>query len=176
MRHFGHLESEYLGRPSYRATSNGFLSVCAAAIAIAGCAGSQPKFVKPIAVLPENYRSQFQSEDLASCPKRLLPLSSSVAIIVAQAFSNNQDLESAAARVDQANARLRLRQLENRPSINASAGASLERTTTGATSTGALLGKLFPDLAKEIGIPETATHPLFNTRLALTDFEIDLWG
>lgn len=176
MRHSGRFESKSSRCRPYRATGRGFLSVCGAVIAVAGCAGPQPKFVKPDTVLPENYRSQFQSEELASCPKRLLPLSPSAMSIVAQAFSNNRDLASAAARIDQASARLRLRQLENRPGIDASAGASLERTTTGATSTGALLEKLFPDLAEQIGIPETTTYPLFDTRLALTDFEIDLWG
>jgi outer membrane protein, multidrug efflux system len=153
-----------------------FLTLCAAAAIVSGCAGPKREFAKPNIVLPENYRSTPNSGEAAPCPARSLPLPASAARIVAQVFSNNQDLASAAARIDQAGARLRLRQLENRPAINAGASASLERATTGATSTGALLEKLFPDLADEIGIPETASYPLFDTHLVLTDFEIDLWG
>jgi outer membrane protein, multidrug efflux system len=163
-------------RSRHWSACKGILSVCAAATVVSGCAGPNRDFTKPDVALPENYRTLPKSDDLASCPKRVLPLSTSVARIVAQAFSNNPDLASAAARIDQESERLRLRQLENRPGINAGVNTSLERATTGATATGALLEKLFPDLADEIGIPETASYPLFDARLTLTDFEIDLWG
>ena len=145
---------------------------------IGGCTTGKSRDGPPASALPPSYDTSLQPEGAIPrdgiCWRHLV--TDDIARSVTQALAQSDDIAVASARLDQAEVLLRQRLQQNRPGVETTAGTSINRTTTGATAAGALLERLFPEISKDIGIPNTASYPLYETRLTMTEFEVDLWG
>ena len=147
---------------------------------LSACSVSSPTTEMPLTALPKSFSEQLGPEGVALvdriCWRDFLPTKSAIEPMVQRAIKHNRDLAIAAARIDEARALLRQRRAENGLNIETSFEATFNRTTSGATAAGALLEKLFPEVSGDIGLPSTATFPLFQSTLAISGFELDLWG
>ncbi|WP_294332947.1 TolC family protein [uncultured Sphingomonas sp.] len=171
--------SRYRALPSER--QKWFAGVRLAApflLLLSGCTIGKSSDKLRAGALPPSYDTDLQPEGQiprnAICWRHLV--TDDIARSVTQALAHSDDVAVASARLDQAEGLLRQRLQQNRPGLETTAGTSINRTTTGATAAGALLERLYPEISKDIGIPNTASYPLYETRLTMTEFEVDLWG
>ncbi|WCM26241.1 efflux transporter outer membrane subunit [Sphingomonas sp. QA11] len=147
---------------------------------VCACGVSPPSTVMPPTSLPSSFPGELSPEGNISagrlCWRDFLPADLTIGPLVERAIDHNRDLAIATARIDEARALLRQRRIENGLNVQSNVEATINRTTSGATAAGALLEKLFPEVSEGIGLPNTATYPLYRSTLAISSFELDLWG
>jgi outer membrane protein, multidrug efflux system len=147
---------------------------------LSACSVSSPSTEMPPTALPKSFPEELEPEGIAIadriCWRDFVPTELAIEPLVQRAIEHNRDLAIASARIDEARALLRQRRSENSLNIETNFEATINRTTSGATAAGALLEELFPEVSGEIGLPSTATFPLFQSTLAISGFELDLWG
>ena len=149
-------------------------------IMLSACGIPSPSTVLPPISLPKSFPVEIEPEGNSSaeriCWRDFLPAKLAIGPLVERAIDHNRDLAIASARIDEARALLRQRRAENGLNIESNVEATINRTTSGATAAGALLEELFPEVSGQIGLPDTATYPLYRSTLAVSGFELDLWG
>lgn len=156
---------------------------CFAVIPIAiipGCSIPPPSTQMPPVSLPRSFSVESGTDGNASlermCWRDFLPKELAIEPLIVRAIEHNRDVEIASARISEARALLRQRRAESGLTVQSNADATVNRTTSGATAAGALLEELFPEISDDIGLPSNATFPLFRSTLAVSGFELDLWG
>ena len=138
------------------------LTLCTLVLALPACAPLKP-FPEPVTTLPGNYASAPSSDTAALPGERWWTLIDDPDLpgLVETALRNNRDLRRAVARIDEADAVLRLNGAALLPQINVESGAVRNRVT-------------------EVGaVPLPANAPTFRSdqRLALTtSYELDVWN
>lgn len=132
------------------------------AMALTACAPLKP-FGEPETALPAEYPAQTGAEAAALANERWWTLidDPDLAAMVETALRNNRDLRRAVARIDEADALLRLNGAALLPQLNVESTAARSRVT-------------------EVGaVPLPANAPVYRAdqRLALTtSYEVDIWG
>jgi len=140
---------------------SGGLALLVLAVALSACSALKP-FGKPDAALPADYPVQTTAENPALGDARWWTLIDDPDLpgLVELALRNNRDLRRAVARIDEADALLRLNGAALLPQINVESAAARNRVT-------------------EIGaVPLPANAPVYRAdqRLALTtSYEVDVW-
>lgn len=171
-------ESQRWGEMASNIRGNLFaaLSLCG----LSACALPPPATELPRAALPDAFSEELAAEGSAPaeriCWRDFLPADMAIEPLVERAIAHNRDLAIAAARIDETRAQLRQRRANNGLNVQSNVEATINRTTSAATAAGALLEELFPDISGELGLPDTATFPLYQSTLAVSSFELDLWG
>ncbi|MCF8191387.1 MAG: efflux transporter outer membrane subunit [Burkholderiales bacterium] len=138
------------------------MAVAALGLLLTGCSALKP-FGEPETRLPTDYAVRPETEVAALGNPRWWTLidDPDLPALVETALRNNRDLRRAVARIDEADALLRLNGAALLPQINVEAGATRNRAT-------------------EVGaVPLPANAPVYRAdqRLALTtSYEVDVWG
>lgn len=87
--------------------------------------------------------------------------------LIAAALTNNRDLAQSLARVAQARAQYRIQDSQRLPTLDANAGYTKTRQPLGATG--------FGDIG-DVQLPEAFIIENYTANVAVSSFELDLWG
>ncbi|MBB4844319.1 multidrug efflux system outer membrane protein [Paucibacter oligotrophus] len=138
------------------------LSLLAAALLLAACAGPQPATLQEAAelpALPSHWLAPARTDgNLAEQRHADLFKDAELEQLIQEGLRNNRELRTAARRVQLAQAQLGLQDSARWPHLGLGAGGTRQRAPSGLSAS------------------ENTTSTVYNTGLALPAWEIDLWG
>lgn len=139
---------------------NWFLA--AAAVALTGCATMAPRYTRPDAPVPDAWPEEpgrGGGRPTADVPWREFFADGRLRELIALALENNRDLRVAVLNVEKSRAQFGIQRAELFPSVDASAGAIVQRVPEDLTGSG-----------------EAATVHQYGLDVGLTSWELDLFG
>lgn len=136
--------------------------LAAAAVALTGCATMAPKYTRPDAPVQDGWPGdpgRAGGRAAADVPWREFFVDGRLRELIALALENNRDLRVAVLNVEKSRAQFRIQRAELLPSVDASAGALMQRVPEDLSGSG-----------------EAATVHQYSLDAGLSSWELDLFG